>query len=39
MIIGKTISEVLFVCPPFPPIASDRLRWCGLLVQISLIVI
>ena len=28
-----------FVCTPFPPIASDRLRRCGLFVQISFIVI
>ncbi len=29
----------VFVCPPFSPIASDRLRWCGLFAQISLIIV
>ena len=27
-----------FVCSVFPPIASDRLRRCGLFAQISLII-
>lgn len=39
MIIGKTISEVSFVCLPIPLIALDRLRQCGLFAQNSLIIV
>ena len=33
------VEEIKFVCPPIPPIASDRLRRCGLFAQISLVMI
>ena len=32
-----SFDEYEFVCPPIPPIASDRLRRHGLFAQISLI--
>ena len=32
----EIIDELYFICPRIPPIASDRLRRCGLFAQISL---